>query len=357
MKIKSVVLASLIVAILCVLCACGKNGTNNDVTPTKATEVTPTQAADPTSTPTAEPTATTAPTEAPTATPTEAPVATPTEAPKGAVLPSGKTLTVDTLPVVDGALALEPFYDAVFAELLGISVDDAKLFLPCNNTPGAYKNLTEGRSDMIFCALPSEDQIETAKQAGVEFEYHTILSGGFVFFVNKDNPVDSVTQQQLKDIVSGKIKNWKEVGGDDEPIVLFQRNEGSGSQTGLYRYVLPKEQVMEPILELRVDDMAGAIDRVVDYDNGKGAISFSYYYYVANMHTSDQIKLLGIDGVVPSDETISKGQYPFLNFSQIVTRKDLPQDSIVRDIIAWVQGENGARIARENGYVPYDIQD
>ena len=339
----------IVIAMVCALCACGKDEpSNGGVTPTAVQQTTPT--AEPTAAPTAEPTA------APTAEPTAAPTATPTEAPKGAVLPSGKTLTVDTLPVVDGALALEPFYDAVFAELLGMSVEDAKLFLPCNNTPGAYKNLTEGKSDMIFCALPSDDQVEAAKQAGVEFEFHTILSGGFVFFVNKDNPVNSITQEQLKGIVSGKIKNWKEVGGDDEPIVLFQRNEGSGSQTGLYRYVLPKDQVMEPLLEYRVEDMAGAIDRVVDYDNGKGAISFSYYYYVVNMHTSDQIKLLGIDGVIPSDETISKGQYPFLNFSQIVTRKDLPADSIVRDIIAWVQGENGARIARENGYVPYDVK-
>lgn len=284
--------------------------------------------------------------------PTEEPSVTPTEDPKANTL----QITASNLPRVDGALALEPFYDAVFAALMGISVEDAKLFLPCNNTPGAYKNLTEGKCDMIFCALPSDEQVQTAKDAGVEFEYHTILSGGFVFFVSRDNPVDSITQEQLKGIVSGRIKNWKEVGGDDEPIVLFQRNEGSGSQTGLYRYVLPKDQVMKPILEHQVDDMMGAIDKVADYDNGKGAMSFSYYYYVANMHGSEKIKLLGIDGVIPSDETISKGQYPFLNFSQIVTRTDLPEDSIVRNIIKWVQGPDGARIARENGYVPYDMQ-
>lgn len=268
-------------------------------------------------------------------------------------LPGGKKLTVDSMPKVDGALALEPFYDAVFAALLGISPDDAKLLIPCNNTPKAYQNLTDGTVDMIFCAMPSEEQVATAKAAGVEFEYHTILSGGFVFFVNKDNPVNNLTQEQLKGIVSGRITNWKEVGGEDLPILLYQRNEGSGSQTGLYRYVLPKEQVKEPILEHIVSDMAGAVDVLVNYDNGRGAISFSYYYYVVNMHSSDQIKLLAIDGVTPSDETISKGQYPFLNFSQIVTRKDLPEDSIVRDIIKWVQGENGVRIAAENGYVPY----
>ncbi len=342
MFFKRLLWGLLLMVVLLSAAACGKeNETKKDPTPTEPAV---------TNTPAAEPTATATP--APTAEPT----ATPTESPKGAVLPSGKTLTTDNLPVVDGALALEPFYDAVFAELLGMSVEDAMLFLPCNNTPGAYKNLTEGKYDMIFCALPSDEQVETAKKAGVEFEYHTILSGGFVFFVSQDNPVNSVTQQQLKDIVSGKIKNWKEVGGDDEPIVLFQRNEGSGSQTGLYRYVLPKDKVQQPVLEHIVSDMAGALDRVADYDNGKGAISFSYYYYVVNMHGSEKLKLLGIDGVVPSDETISKGQYPFLNFSQIVTRKDLPGDSIVRDIIEWVQGENGARIARQNGYVPYDMK-
>ena len=342
MFFKRLLWGLLLMVVLLSAAACGKeNETKKDPTPTEPAV---------TNTPAAEPTATATP--APTAEPT----ATPTESPKGAVLPSGKTLTTDNLPVVDGALALEPFYDAVFAELLGLSVEDVKMFLSCSNTPGAYKNLTEGKCDMIFCALPSDKQVEAAEKAGVEFDYHTILSGGFVFFVNKDNPVDSITQEQLKGIVSGKIKNWKEVGGDDEPIVLFQRNEGSGSQTGLYRYVLPKDQVMEPILEFSEGSMAGAIDRVVNYNNGKGAISFSYYYYVVNMNSSDQVKLLGIDGVIPSDETILNGQYPFLNYSQIVTRKDLPEDSIVRDIIKWVQGENGARIARENGYVPYDMK-
>ena len=302
---------------------------------------------------------TTIPTQAPTDTPapTYEPV-TITPPPKADienyyVFDSGRKLIADDLKIVDGAKALEPFYDALFADLLGISAEEAKAYIMCNNTPSAYKNLTYGNVDMIFCALPSEEQVAEAEANGVEFEYHTILSGGFVFFVNKDNPVDSITQEQLKGIVSGKITNWKEVGGEDEPIKLYQRNEGSGSQTGLYRYVLPKEEVMPPIIEQYEDSMEGVVDRVSDYDNGRGAISYSYYYYVANMYTSDEIKLLGIDGVIPSDETISQGTYPFLNFSQIVTRKDLPENSIVRDIIAYAQSERGARIARENGYVPY----
>ena len=360
---KCVLIKLIVVSLLTImLSACGKkpsdgNKVTEDVSPTATTEVTETPP--PTEKPTATPTTRIpTPTAFKTPTPSNTPTPLPTNTPTPTLGPEFR-LGVDKFPAaqfpkVDGALALEPFYDAIFAELMGLPVEDAKLFLPCNNTPQAYENLTNGKVDMIFCALPSDEQVKAAKDEGVEFEYHTVLSGGFVFFVNRDNPVDSITQEQLKGIVSGRITNWKEVGGDDEPIVLFQRNEGSGSQTGLYRYVLPKDQVKEPILEHRVDAMAGAIDRVADYDNGKGAMSFSYYYYVANMHGSEKIKLLGIDGVIPSDETIAKGLYPFLNYSQIVTRSDLPQDSIVRDIIKWVQGPDGARIARENGYVPYE---
>lgn len=262
-------------------------------------------------------------------------------------------LTADNLPVIDGALALEPFYKAAIAKILGTTVDEAAMYIQCNNTPMAYSNLIDKKADMIFCALPSEDQIAAATDAGVEFEYHTILSGGFVFFTNKDNPVDSVTQEQLQGIFRGDITNWKELGGNDEPIMIYQRNEGSGSQTGLYRYVLPKDEVIKPAIDQVESEMMGVIDRVSAYDNGTGALSYSYYYYVSNMYYSDRIKLLAIDGVTPNDDTIARGEYPFLNFSQIVIRKGTPKDSPVYAIIDWVCSEEGAKNARENNYVPY----
>ena len=261
------------------------------------------------------------------------------------------TLTREELPIIDGALALAPYYEAMTARLLGVDIEEARTLVLCSNTPSAYQNLTDGKVDMIFCAMPSDEQVETAKQAGVTFEYHTILNGGFVFFVNKDNPVKSLTKEQLQGIYRGEITNWKQVGGDDVEIIPYQRNEGSGSQTGLYRFLLPKDEVMKAPTELAIGDMGAIIDAVAHYDNAKGAIGYSYYYYVSSMHYTDQIKLLGIEGVVPSDETISDGSYPMINQSQIVIRDDTPQDSVVRKIIAWVQSEEGANLAEENGYV------
>ena len=260
-------------------------------------------------------------------------------------------LTTDELPLIDGALALAPYYEAMTARLCGIDIEEARQLVLCSNTPQAYANLADGVVDMIFCALPSDEQVQYAAEKGVEYEYHTILSGGFVFFVNKDNPVESLTVEQLRGIYNGSITNWSELGGDDVEIIPYQRNEGSGSQTGLYRYIIDEDEVMEAPTELAIGDMGGIIDAVAHYDNARGAIGYSYYYYVSSMHYTDQIKLIGVEGVVPSDETIGNGSYPLLNFSQIVIRSDTPEDSVVRDIIKWAESDEGAQLAKENGYV------
>jgi len=78
-------------------------------------------------------------------------------------------------------------------------------------------------------ARPSKEQVEYAEECGTTFKYTQIGTEAFVFFVHKDNPIDSLTVEQIKGIYSGEITNWSEVGGDDEKIVAFQRNEGSGS--------------------------------------------------------------------------------------------------------------------------------
>lgn len=271
--------------------------------------------------------------------------------------PPSLTLTEDEYPVIDGATALAPYYEAMTAKLLGLDIETARTKVLCSTTSQAYENLTNGTADMIFCALPSEAQVNTAREAGVEFEYHTILNGGFVFFVNKDNPVDSLTVEQLRDIYSGKITNWKEVGGEDLDIIPYQRDNGSGSQTGLYRFIIPEDEVMEAPTELAIADMGGIVDAVATYENARGAIGYSYYYYVASMHYTDQIKLLGISGVTPSNATIGDGSYPLINQSQIIIRSDCPEDSVVRKIINWVCSDEGAALAEENGYVANRIKE
>ena len=148
------------------------------------------------------------------------------------------------LPVLDGAAALFPMYSAfVNAVYPKESVSfDGKDFseesaLQFTNTRGAYKSVVDGTADIVFCAKPSEEQLEYAAEKGVELEMVPIGNEAFVFIVNKDNPVNDLTVEQVKGIYSGRYSKWSEVGGDDSYIDALQRNKGSGSQTAMLSFM------------------------------------------------------------------------------------------------------------------------
>jgi len=262
------------------------------------------------------------------------------------------TFTSETLPSMDGATALAPYYEAAAATVMQMDVEEARQYVMCNKTDGAYNNLISGAVDMIFCSMPSKEQQAMADAAGIEFETIPFLNGGFVFFVNQDNPVDSLSIEQLHDIYAGKIINWKEVGGEDKEIVAYQRPDNSGSQTGMYEYVISEDEIMEAPTEKVIADMGGIIDAVATYDNSESAIGYSYYYYVTNMHASEKIKLIQIDGIMPSDETIASSEYPIINPSLMIINKTTPEDSPVRSLIQWILSDEGKQVAWDNGYIP-----
>ena len=144
------------------------------------------------------------------------------------------------LPVLDGAAALYPvfsaFVNAVYPEN-SVSFDGESFThesaLQFSNTRGAYKSVADGTVDIIFCAKPSAEQLAYAEENGVELELIPIGCEAFVFLVNKNNPVDGLTSEQVRKIYSGEITRWSEVGGNSSLIDALQRNEGSGSQTGM----------------------------------------------------------------------------------------------------------------------------
>lgn len=261
-------------------------------------------------------------------------------------------LTLDQWPRVDGATAMLPYYEEMAARILDIPVEEARTYVKCSTTNMAYSYLMQGMADIIFCAPPSDSQIAEAKSYGFEFDSAPVLNSGFVFFVNKNNPVDSLTKQQVHDIYAGKITNWKELGGEDEEIIAYQRSEGSGSQSGLYQHVIPQFEVMDAPSEIKIDAMAGIIDAVAEYDNARAAIGYSYYYYITNMHYQEEVKLLAIDNVYPTNETISAGMYPFISKTAAFFSKNEPEDSVVRQIASWCSSAAGNKLALDLGYVP-----
>ena len=171
---------------------------------------------------------------------------------------------------------------------------------------------------MIFAAGPSDQQIKRAEQKGIEFKLTPIGKEAFVFFVNAKNKIDSLSLEQIKGIYSGEITNWSEVGGKDDSIRAFQRPQDSGSQTALQR-LMGKTPLMEAPSEDIATGMGGIIHEVSQYKNYKNAIGYTFRYYSNEMVRNREIKLLEINGVAPTKETIRSNSYPITSEFYIVT--------------------------------------
>jgi len=217
------------------------------------------------------------------------------------------------LPRLDGATALYPLYasfvEAVYPsdEYNPYSTEESPVV--STTTGEAYDRLIQGKTDIIFVAGPSDLQVAAAKKAGVEFNMTPIGREAFVFFVHEDNPVDSLKLDEIQQVYAGDIDNWSEVGGENDPIRAFQRPEGSGSQTALQR-VMGDRKLMDAPVEDVPEGMGGIIEQTAAYTNHKNAIGFSFRFYATEMVEDHDIKLLQVNGIAPTVETIADGTYP-----------------------------------------------
>ncbi len=254
-----------------------------------------------------------------------------------------------SLPIIDGAAAVFPVYSAF---VHAVYPDTTKLYdgvFEYNNTSYGYQLLARRETDIFFGAYPSKNQIEYAKEKRTTFKYTPIGSEAFVFFVHKDNPIESLTTEQIKGIYSGEITNWKEVGGRNEKIVAFQRNEGSGSQSMLKRF-MGDTPIMEAPTEQVNDLMSGIIDQVSSYKSKSNSIGFSFRYYVEGIIQNPDIKIVAVDGVYPNVENIKNGSYPITTPLYAVTYYE-NRNPNVDALIDWILSDEGQYIIEKTGYV------
>ena len=261
-----------------------------------------------------------------------------------------KTLKLtENLPRIDGAAALFPVYSAFVNAVYPNTTKLHDGIFEYNNTPDGYRLLAEKETDIFIGVYPSDEQRTYAEENQTTFEYTPIGTEAFVFFVHKDNPITNLTTGQIKDIYSGKITNWKDVGGKNEKIAAFQRNEGSGSQSMLKRF-MGDTPIMDAPTEMVNDLMAGIIEQVADYKSKTNSIGFSFRYYVEGIIKNPDIKMISIDGAAPTSENIRNGSYTILTPIYAVTYKE-NQNSNVNKLLEWILSDEGQYIINETGYV------
>ena len=260
------------------------------------------------------------------------------------------TFLRENFPRIDGSTSLIPLEAGIRAAIFGKSIEQAEKDVAHTTTWGSFKRLLSGDADMIFSTPISAEQQKMADEAGVKLEQVPVVKEAFVFAVNAKNPVDALSRQQIKDIYSGKITNWKQVGGSDEPIIAYQRNTDSGSQNYMIDF-MGETPLMDAPTELRPGSMGGLMDVIAPNDGSLGSIGYSVYAYAADMYgTGDNIKFIKVDGAAPTKETIISGEYPLSSYNYAIFRADEPEEGAVRRLAEWMTSYDGQLAAAKAGY-------
>jgi phosphate transport system substrate-binding protein len=163
---------------------------------------------------------------------------------------------------------------------------------------------------------------------------------GIVVCVNNRNKVSNLTSQQIKDIFSGKINNWKDVGGDNSAIHVITREDGSGTRTEFESILMENERIKKDAI---VQSSTNAIEQSVT--NDENAIGYISYATI-----TDNVKDLIIDGVKISDKTISDGLYKLKRPYIFLIHNN--ENEYVKNFLNWVFSPEGIETIKHKKIIP-----
>ncbi|WP_442885957.1 phosphate ABC transporter substrate-binding protein PstS family protein [Companilactobacillus sp. HBUAS59544] len=169
---------------------------------------------------------------------------------------------------------------------------------------------------------------------------HRIAAVGMVPIVNKDVKVKSLTLKQLKQIFSGQVKNWKQVGGQDLPITIINRADGSGTRSSFESDVMAGT----PFVRAQEQDSSGMVRQIVY--NTAGAIS-----YLAMPYLNDTVKTINVDGVEPTIENIETNKWKIWSYEHLYTNGE-PTGMTKRFLDFIMTDEVQKNVVKKMNYVP-----
>ena len=217
-----------------------------------------------------------------------------------------------------------------------------------SGTHESYEALIGGRADLILVARPpSPAEAELAAREKVELRAQAVARDGLIFVVNRANPVNGLTQAQLRAIFIGETTQWNTVGGADEPIRAYTRNANSGSEE-LMRALLMQGAPVFDGGEREISSMAGLLDAIA---RNPRALGYSIFYYETQMNSRAENKTLAIEGVAPSRASIADGSYPLVAPVYLVTRGDLAPDAPAARLRDWLLSAPGQSVVEQSGYI------
>lgn len=196
-----------------------------------------------------------------------------------------------------------------------------------------------------------QEEIDDAKANGVEPVEFIIARDAIAVIVNPENPVNQLTLQQISDIYSGKLTNWKEVGGDDRPIVKLSRETNSGTHVYFLETVLrmgnSDDETLFSMDTLLLPSSEGIIAEVRQNPNAIGYDGLGY--------VPEDLKMIAIakeadQYVLPSIPTVNDKSYPIARDLYMYTNGE--PTGVIKEYLEWILSEEAQTIVAELGFVP-----
>ena len=235
-----------------------------------------------------------------------------------------------SFPVMDSSTARKPVTSRLwqfFCQEQGVEGSQPL----CSTTHGAWLNIADGVADIALLAAPTEEEEAYLKEKGVTVDMKLYGGDGLVFIVNSACGVTNVTLDDLRAVYRGEITNWSQLGGVDAPIHVLYRDDQSGSQR-LFDKLLFGGDAPDLTGFERLDEMSTIVG-AVEYD--PYAIGYSIMTYLDSVYGETDVRVLSLDGVAPTPESVADSTYPLGTKGYVVIRADEPADSPARRLYDW----------------------
>jgi ABC-type phosphate transport system, periplasmic component len=294
-------------------------------------------------------------------------------------------LAIDNYPIIDGSTSTLPLNTVIACELLGLNYqwqenqikNESKMWsiepqikgnlrrkfdrvVRSSQTHNSYINLIDREADIVLTARTmSPDEKKYAEARGVTLIETPIALDAFIFIVNPQNPIQTLTTEEIQSIYTGKVTDWREFGWSlalpgeySLPIYPYVRNPNSGSQELMDLLVMKDLEYFMglPVYEeTLVFTMMGLLDEVA---GNSLAIGYTVYYYNEQIvRAGERLKTIGVDGVHPNKQTISDRSYPYAAEVYAVVRSDTDTSSMTYKIYQWLQTDAGKQVINKSGYL------
>ena len=245
---------------------------------------------------------------------------------------SGSSLT--GILSINGSTSMEKMIGAL-SEKYSARHSGVNISAQATGSGDGIKAAAAGTADI---GTSSRDLNTDEKEATPDLVATTVAYDGIAIVVNPKNKISSLTSGQIADIFSGKINNWKEVGGADKAILVAIRESGSGTRDGFEE----KLNIKNKCVETHVCKETGIVKSDVSKD--ESAIG-----YMSLGSVDSSVKILAVDGVKPSDETVITGTYKIQRPFICVT-KGQPK-GLEKSFIDYVLSDEGQSIVQQQGFV------